>query len=223
MANKIQNDRKEIFSFLERLNRNNRKEWMDEHRDEYHATKEIFINLMEDVLRGMKEVEPSIIQMKAKEGVNRINHNKVFRPNLPTYKDHWGASYHRGKQYADFYMHVGINECFFAGGIYSPDTDQLHKIRQEIDYCGEEFLDIINESRFEEYYGDLLRESELKTSPKGYSKDHPMIKYLNLKSFAVVHPLKKEDILTDSFAENAIEAYRIIKPFHDFLDRAVDG
>ncbi len=145
----------------------------------------------------------------------------VFHPNKPTYKDHFGAGLDKAKNHADFYIHLGINECFLAGGFYHAPNDILKKIRSAIDYNGKELKKITSKKDFEAYYGELLQEDALTNAPKGYSTDHPHIDLLKMKTFAVMHPLTQKEVMGSGFKEELIKAYTILLPFRNYLNQAV--
>jgi uncharacterized protein (TIGR02453 family) len=102
-----------------------------------------------------------------------------------------------------------------------PEPKELLAIRQAIAGDTAGFLKIINGKRLKELYGEMDGE-KLKTPPKGFAKDHPAIEYLKFKSFAVSHPLEKDKVLTDAgFPEYVISTFKELKPFIDFLRKAL--
>jgi uncharacterized protein (TIGR02453 family) len=213
----------ELFTFLEDLNHedHNHKAWMDEHRSRYENIRDTYIAFLEEVSLELGAMHPDYHPTTGKQSINRINNNKVFHPNRPTYKDHFGAGLDKAKNYADFYIHLGVNECFVAGGFFHAPSEILSKIRAAIDYNGDEFKAILNKSDFKNYYSSPITEDALKTSPKGYSKEHPHIDLLRLKSFAVMHPLSRKLVTAAGFKEELIKAYKLLLPFRNYLNQAV--
>ena len=86
-------ERKAIFEFLEELQRNNSKEWMDQNRKWYESTKSILFEVFDPILEELKQLDPRIITPSARKGLNRINNNLMFHPDRPTYKDHFGIGF----------------------------------------------------------------------------------------------------------------------------------
>lgn len=209
-----------IFDFLQDLVQNNSKEWMDKHRHRYESCKEVLIDTFEPILDELKRIDPRIVQPNARKCLNRINNNLMFHPERPTYKDHFGVGFGYGKGLADFYIHLGINEMFIAGGLWHPSSDKLKKLRQEIDYEGKEIKEILNEPHFKRHF-ELYQEDKLVNAPKGYSADHPNIDLLKLKSLAAFRPIEREDLLNDKFSALVIDSYRTILPLLDFTNRAI--
>ena len=102
-----------------------------------------------------------------------------------------------------------------------PDPQKLSKIRQEIDYNPAKLLKILNEKKFKGYYGDLSDWDKLKTTPKGYAKDHPHIDLLRNKSFTVSHNFKDSEVVKKDFQKKIAEACKMIKPLNDYLNEAI--
>lgn len=212
--------KKDIFKFLEALADNNSKEWMDKNRSWYETAKGEVIQLFDPILEELKRVDPRIVQPTARRAISRINNNLMFHPDRPTYKDHFGVVFGYGKGLADFYVGMGLREIEIAGGLWHPDSERLKKVRLEIDYEGAKLQKIIKSERFEECF-ELYKQDSLKTSPKGYPKDHEFIELLRLKSFAAFRQITRKDIYSPKFPEMVIESYLTIVPMLDFINTAI--
>ncbi|NEV93544.1 DUF2461 domain-containing protein [Psychroflexus sp. YR1-1] len=211
-----------LFDFLETLNKNNSKEWMDEHRSFYETVKTDYVNWLEDLDFKLSKVDADYYSSSGKKAINRINNNLLYHPNKPTYKDHFGAGLDKRPKTGDFYIHLGIDEIFVAGGFYKPKSETLKSIREAIDYNGDEFKDILNSKSFQKHFGGLMEdEDQLKTAPKGFSQNHKHIDLLRLKSFAAMKPLERKDVLAEDFKDQVIETYKAMLPFRRYLNKAV--
>lgn len=212
---------KNLFEFLRDLNDNNHKEWMEEHRKEYKEVRDFYIDWLNELDIKLAKVDENYSPTTGRQAINRINNNLLFHPNKPVYKDHFGAGLDKEKGKGDFYIHIGINESFVAGGIYRPKKEMLDSIRAAIDYNGEDFKKILNKKSFQKTFGGLMEDEQLKTSPKGYSQDHEHIELLRNKSFAVMHSLSQKEILKADFQHKLIEIYKEMLPFRNYLNHAV--
>lgn len=211
-----------LFDFLEILNKNNSKEWMDEHRSQYETVKADYVNWLEDLDLKLSKIDEDYYSSSGKKAINRINNNLLYHPNKPTYKDHFGAGLDKRPKTGDFYIHLGIDEIFVAGGFYKPKSEYLKSIREAIDYNGDEFKDIINSKTFRNHFGGLMEDvGQLKTAPKGFSQSHKHIDLLRLKSFAAMKPFERKDVLAEDFKNKVIETYRAMLPFRRYLNKAV--
>ncbi|NNC34380.1 MAG: DUF2461 domain-containing protein [Croceitalea sp.] len=209
-----------LFLFLNTLQKNNSKDWMDAHRKEYKALREAFIVWLDGLDMMMAELDRDYYPTPGKKGINRINNNLMFHPNKPVYKDHFGAGLDKAPNSADFYIEIGVKQCILAGGFWRPDSKILRNLRDGIDYNGEELKAIINKPSFKKLFGDLYEDVKLTNAPKGFSNDHPHIDLLKNKSFAVVHELATEEVLKPNFEEKIKTVYMEMLPFRRYLNKA---
>ena len=211
-----------LYEFLRNLQKNNSKEWMDEHRDTYYEVRDFYIDWLNKMDLKLAEIDPDYTQTTGKKAINRINNNLLYHPNKPIYKDHFGAGLDQETKQGDFYIHLGTSESFIAGGFYKPKPELLKSIRQAIDYNGDAFLDILNKPGFKKLFGGLIDAGDsLKTAPKGFSQDHKHIELLRKKTFAVQHDLTQKIVTGEDFEDRVIEVYTAMLPFRKYLNQAV--
>ncbi|OEK01565.1 hypothetical protein BFP97_08555 [Roseivirga sp. 4D4] len=209
-----------IFKFLEALTANNSKEWMDKNRSWYEDTKGEVVDLFDPILEEIKRVDPRIVQPNARRAIGRINNNLMFHPDRPTYKDHFGVGFGYGKGLADFYVGLGVRETEIAGGLWHPDSERLKKVRMEIDYEGDKLSAILDSDAFNKSF-ELYKLDTLKTTPKGYPKDHEHIELLRLKTLAAFRQITRKDVYSNHFSEMVVESYLAIVPLLDFINTAI--
>ncbi len=211
-----------LFRFLEDLQKNNHKEWMDVNRKRYHTVRNSFVQWLDVLDTKLVTIDPEYYPTPGKKGINRINNNLLFHPNKPVYKDHFGAGLDQKTKQGDFYIEIGISQCLLAGGYWRPESKILGSIREAIDYNGQELVKILNKKSFKDTFGNLYPDDGmLKSAPKGYTADHEHIDLLKHKTFAVIHEFTKEDVLKDNFTEQVIEVYKEMLPFRRYLRQAV--
>jgi uncharacterized protein (TIGR02453 family) len=212
---------KELLHFLNELNKNNSKEWMDDNRARYHQVRYDLIQWLDELNLQLADLDPEYYFTPGKKGINRINNNLMFHPNKPVYKDHFGASLDKAPNSADFYIEIGINGSLLAGGLWRPAPSILRSIREAIDYDGQQLMAILEKPSFKKAFGDLYEDEKLRTTPKGFGKDHPYIELLRHKTFAVIHPLEAKKVLAPNFQETVIEVYKQMLPFRRYLNKAI--
>jgi uncharacterized protein (DUF2461 family) len=102
---------------------------------------------------------------------------------------------------------------------------ELNKVRQEIDYCFDEFKKIIGSKKFKSVYGDLDKSKEFLLSrvPKGYEPDNPAAEYLKLKSYIAMTNLSDKDATSKTLIKKTTEAFDTLLPLVNFLNRALEG
>lgn len=213
------------LSFLKKLGKNNNKPWFDEHRKEYEAAKKDFEQFITSLLEKMAALDPAFKEQKGKDTVFRIFRDVRFSKDKTPYKAHFGAYLSRGGRKspdAGYYLHLEPGgKSFLAGGLWMPEGSLLKKVRQEVDYNYKEFQSILTSPSFKKLFTRIEGET-LKTLPQGYAADNPAIAYLKLKSFIVTTQLKDEDFGTKTVQTNIMKIFTTMKPFVDFLNRAMD-
>ena len=212
---------KPIYSFLQKLQKNNQKEWMDLNRKQYHEVRNLFIDWLDVMNKKLASIDDEYFDTPGKKAMNRINNNLMFHPNKPVYKDHFAAGLDQVSKQGDFYMEFGPNENFIGGGYWHPDSKNLRSIRDAIDYNGEEFIEILEKPSFKKVFGSLISGDSLKTSPKGFDSEHKHIELLRRKSFAVGCNFTKEQVLSEDFDKLVIHVYKEMLPFRRYLNEAI--
>lgn len=214
----------DTLAFLAELKENNNKEWFDANRKRYEAVKKDIKENVQQLITGIAGFEPAIAAIKPKDCVFRINRDIRFSKDKSPYKTNLGAYISRGGKkspHAGYYFHLEPGNCFLAGGMYGPESSVLNAVRQEIDYNTDEFKAIINSKEFKKLFGEIHGE-QLKTAPKGYSKDHPEIELLRYKSYLMVHNISDKDVLNKNFTDKAVSVFEAMKPMNEFLNRVLD-
>lgn len=213
-------DFKDLFQFLEHLQKNNTKEWMDANRKWYKFLRMDFIAWLDQLDMTMEQLDDHYYSTPGKKGINRINNNLMFHPHKPIYKDHFGAGLDKAPNSADFYIEIGVKQCLLAGGFWRPDSKTLRSIREGIDYNGEELQAILDSPSFKKQFGELYKDERLTNAPKGYSNDHPHIELLKNKTFAVVHEFDRKEVLQHGFDDKIKNVYLEMLPFRRYLNNA---
>ncbi len=214
-------DFKGLLDFLNELDKYNSKEWMDRNRRTYHHLRDAFIQWLDRLDIRLARLDPEYYPTPGRSGINRINNNLLFHPDRPVYKDHFGAGLDKAPDTGDFYIQIGIRESLLAGGLWRPGPKKLKSVREAIDYDGESVMAILSKPSFKKTFGGLYEDEKLQTTPKGYPRDHPYIELLRHKTFAVVHDLSREVILSPDFEDYIAEVYLEMLPFRRFLNKAI--
>jgi uncharacterized protein (TIGR02453 family) len=208
------------LTFLENLQANNNREWFYANKKSYDAVKSNFEESIQELIHSIGEFE-NMTGVQVKNCNYRIARDVRFSKNKDPYKNWLSASFSEGGRKSgrmDFYLHVQPNnESFLGGGMYSPEGDQLAKLRQEIDYNAQQLKSIIFEPNFVKTFGEMEGES-VKSSPKGYDKDHPEIELLRQKQMFFWHKFTDEEVCSPDFVKKVTETCRTLKPFLDFLN-----
>lgn len=215
----------DAFSFLKKLAKNNNRDWFEKNKPQFLAIKESFEAFVADIHQDMIEFEPEMAGLDPKKFVFRIYRDVRFSKDKRPYKKFISAGFSpkgKGTGVPGYYLQLEPGDrSFLCCGLYAPPPEDLGKIRQEIDYNGEELIKITSEKKFRQHY-TLWEEDALKSAPKGYEKDHPYINWIRLKSFVVMNSLSDKQVLSGNFRKQLITAMKAGKPFNSFFRHALE-
>lgn len=218
---------KEAIQFLEDLKNNNATEWMHQNKKRYESYKKDYHQLIGDVLREMKPLDPSLDLLEVKNCTFRINKDIRFSKDKSPYKTNmgiWMSTNRNRKNSAGYYVHYEKGNSFIAGGIWCPESEDLRKIRKEIAFFHEDLENVLEDKSFKEEFGaiDVEDGNVLKSAPKGYDSNHHAIEFLKLKSFTVSQKIDDKFFLDKDFSKKIAQKLILIKPLNDFLNRGLD-
>jgi uncharacterized protein (TIGR02453 family) len=216
------------LKFLKDLSKNNNKPWFDAHRKQYDAAKKDFESFIQTIIDKHAKQDETIRELTAKNCLFRINRDIRFSKDKTPYKTNMGASINRGGRksiYAGYYFHCEPGQSFVGGGIWMPMPEETKKVRQEIDYCLDEFRKIIESKKFKNVYGDLYKDKEVSLSrvPQGFEKDHPAADYLKLKSWIAMQSLKDADLTSKELVKKTLIAFETLQPMVQFINRSLEN
>jgi uncharacterized protein (TIGR02453 family) len=215
----------ETLNFLKQIAINNDRNWFQAHKDEYNTARENVLDFTSHLLKELATLDPTIpADLSAQSCLMRIYRDVRFSKNKAPYKTNFGiAMSGSGKNFngPGYYIHLQPGKSFVAAGYWMPEANHLKAIRQEIDYNSGEFHHIIDNPSFKTCFGKFDEEDKLKTSPKGYSSDHPDIEYLRLKSFAIAHEIKDEKLNKADTIPYIINVFEKVYPLMVFLRNAI--
>ena len=215
---------KESLQFIDDLTENNNREWFLDNKKRYEKFKADYQNLVAEFLAEMKPLDPSLELLEVKNCTFRINRDIRFSKDKTPYKNHlgiWMSSGAKGANRAGYYIHIGKNESFVAGGFYSPEAEDLKKVRKEIAFFYDDLEEIVAEKAFKKIYEKLDTSNSLKNAPKDYEKDHLAIEFLKLKSFTATQKFEYNEATKSDFVKKTVEKLIVLKPLNDFINRAL--
>jgi uncharacterized protein (TIGR02453 family) len=215
---------KDSLQFIDDLTENNNRDWFLDNKKRYDKFKTDYQSLVAAFLAEIKPLDSSLELLEVKNCTFRINRDIRFSKDKTPYKNHlgvWMSSGVKGANRAGYYIHIGKNESFLAAGCYSPEAEELKKIRKEIAFFYEDLEEIVNEKSFQQVFGSLDQTNSLKNAPKNYEKDHPAIEFLKLKSFVATQKFDYKDATKSNFVKDTVAKLIVLKPLNDFINRAL--
>lgn len=216
---------KEGTDFLNRLKRNNRREWFEKHRDEYEAHVRLpMLSLITSLQPYFARFAPGM-DTNPKRALFRIYRDVRFSKDKHPYKTHVAAHFvPRGKPkglgVAGYYLHIEPGETYLGGGIYMPESSQLRVIRKAMDNESDRFLSILEDDNFQKAFG-TLEGDKLSRVPRGYPVDHPLAEYLKYKSVFVGATFSESACRKREFVAQAARVFETVSPLVQFINDAL--
>lgn len=216
-----------IVNYLSELSMNNERDWYHAHKEDYKKANAEFEALLQALMLEIGNFDSSILNYAPKELTfklvrdTRFSHDKS--PYNPAFRAHISSKGKLPVPVGYYLMIKPGDQSFLGGGLFADMfKDATRMVRDYIAQNGEEWERVIHEPEFEKYF--TVRGSALKNVPSGYEKEHPQAEFLKFKSWYLEYPLKDEELGdADAFLAKAVECFRIMKPFNDYLNKALEG
>lgn len=216
------------LNFLEQLKLNNSKEWLENNKKEYDATKNDILKLTDELIAYVSSIDSSVSNalLDSKKCITRLNRDLRFAKDKTPYKtDYYCVVNKNGKNSASafYYLHIEPGNCFVGGGVYNPQAVELKKIRKEINYFFEEWKKIINAENFTENFPSGIQNSGvLQKIPKEFTEPNEASEFLKMKGFYTSEKISDAEITSAAIFEKIKLCLKATKPLVDFLNRAIE-
>ena len=216
------------LTFLKGLAKNNDKSWFESHRKQYEQAKQDYEEFIRKILEKHAKKDEDLKDLEAKKCTFRINRDIRFSKDKSPYKSNFGASMDRGGKksiYAGYYFHLEPGKSFVGGGLWMPMPSEMKKVRQEIDYCFDEFRQIVSAKKFKTVYKELYSGEDLKLTkvPQGFEKDNPAAEYLKLKSWLAMRDVTDAELASKDLVKKTSDAFETLQQLIKFLNRALEN
>ncbi len=214
-----------ILNYLSDLSGNNNREWYHEHKAENKAANAEFEALIGALILRIGEFDGSVLHNEPKNLTFKLVRDTRFSydksPYNPAFRAHISSKGKLPVPVGYYLMIKPGNQSFLGGGLFADMfKDATAMVRDYIAGNGKEFETIIHDPEFEKYFS--VQGSALKNVPAGYDKGHPQADYLKFKSWYLEYPVKDEELHdAEAFLTKASGLFRIMKPFNDYLNRAL--
>lgn len=216
-----------IMDYLSSLSMNNNREWYHANKNDYKKATAEFETLLQTLILGIGKFDSGILHNNPKDLTfklvrdTRFSHDKS--PYNPAFRAHISPQGKLPVPVGYYLMIKPDNQSFLGGGLFADMfKDATAMVRDYIAGNGEEWERIIHDPDFKKYF--TVQGSALKNVPAGYEKEHPQADYLKFKSWYLEYPLKDEEVKdAELFLAKAVELFQIMKPFNDYLNKALAG
>lgn len=215
----------QILTYLSELSQNNDRAWYHAHKEEYKEANAQFEALLQGMILEIGKFDGDILHNVPKDLTfklvrdTRFSHDKS--PYLPAFRAHIAS---KGKLPVPVGYYIMIkpdHQSFLGGGLFTDIfKDATAMVRDYIVKYPAQWDEIIHDAEFERHF--TVKGTALKNVPRGYEKDHPQAEFLKFKSWYLEYPIRDEDLQdAQRFLSHAVQIFKIMKPFNDYLNRAL--
>lgn len=216
-----------LFQFVRDLAANNRREWFQANKARYEDdVKDPALTFISDFGPHLAKISPHFLAIPKAQGGSlfRIYRDTRFGKDKTPYKTHVGIQF-RHEQAKDahapgFYLHLEPRGSFVGAGLWHPDGPALKAIRRAIDTDRAGWKRARNAKAFASRF-ELAGDS-LKTAPRDYDPEHPLIEDLRRKDFIGVTRISQKTVTAPGFVAEFAAICRDAVPLVRFLCRAAD-
>ena len=215
---------RDVQKFLTQLSANNDRLWFAAHKGEYEEVRAYWLSQVQRIIDALAVDEPALRHIEARDCAYRIYRDTRFSPDKTPYKRYVSSLISpRGRHYdgACYYVHFGVDEMALYGGLWSPESKVLKKVRKAIIDNVDEFRSIVETPRVLEAYPEWWG-PKLKTAPKGYDRNHPDIDLLRLTEYGRCHTLDITFFDNPDWPEKAAAILSLLRPLNDFLNYSIE-
>lgn len=213
---------RDTIAFLEDLAKNNNRDWFNKYKDRYEQSFLMpALHFIEAMQKPLAKAAPLLKVEPKKMGgsLMRIYKDTRFSKDKTPYKTNIGIQFRHqiGKDVhaPGIYMHIAADECFLGAGIWRAPSDELRSLRTAIAENPQAWTKAKNARTFRSSYE--LYDDRLKSAPRGFDKDHPLLTDLRLRSFIGMSPLTRSEIESKDLVKSIAQRIKHARPMMEFL------
>ena len=84
-----------------------------------------------------------------------------------------------------------------------------------------EIREILASKKFNAVWGNTFVGDEVKTAPKGFSKDHEAIDFIKKKQYIFTKKFTDKEVLSPDFVNEVNQAFNTARPFFDYMSEVL--
>ncbi len=201
------------YDFLNQLKDNNNREWFNAHKSTFQESQseiKAFVKNLEDTMLGHDTLETT------KTKIYRIYKDVRFSKDKTPYKTSWNISFKRlgAERRGGYYLQIKPGHCYIAGGFFNPNPQDLLHIRKQISQDADFLREAI--AATSKALGNMEGE-QVKSAPKGFSKEDPNIDLLRYKQFLFKKSFTDQEVQSDEGPQLISEGFKGYRPFFDAM------
>lgn len=218
---------KATVKFLSELEQNNNRDWFNANKDRYESL------VREPARHFIRTMAPTLARLsthftaddrKVGGSLMRVYRDTRFGKDKTPYKTNVGIQFRhavgRDVHAPGFYVHLEAKRAFLGAGVWRPDSTALYRIRAMIDEEQAQWKKVVGAKAFNSTFS--LGGESLKTAPKGFAKDHPLIEDLRRKDFIAIADVPVSVLTANNAVGEVAKRFRTASRYVEFICHALD-
>jgi len=208
---------KSTFGFLKQLAANNNREWFNDHKLQYEKAKENAEQFV-DALISKMNTHDQLETASGKKSLYRIYNDVRFSNDKTPYNPRFAGYLKRSKPLlrGGYYYWIRPGASRVGCGFVFPNSEDLLRVRQDIDLNHEDWRRLLKTKSILSAFGSI-RGEQVKTTPKGFPKDHPAIDLLRFKQYWFERSFTDKEVLSPDFVSQVNKTFKAIRPFFNYM------
>jgi len=204
---------KKTLKFLKDIQKNNNREWYNKNKDYYKEAHDNFKAFVADVE----------IELNKTDEIEKVKHFRIYRDvrfskDKTPYNIHFSSSFTRAGVHrrGGYYLRISAEGNFILGGFFNPEPKDMKLIRDQISADPKPLRKILKSKKFASTFGTLHGE-QVKSAPRGYSKEDPAIDLLRYKQLLAHREISNQIVTSDKFKKEVVNTFKAMRPFFDYM------
>jgi uncharacterized protein (TIGR02453 family) len=213
----------ETFTFLADLAANNRKAWMDAHREERDDALRNFTGIATTLHDYAERFDHNVAdaKIKPKQSYSKFFQEPRDRVGPGLYRTDIDVFANAGNPFEDvgYYLHIEAGNCHAGAGLFHPSKATLASLRARLIDDPEGIDGLVADPEFKEAFPDgIVTRNALNAVPDGFNKDDPAAKYLKMVGLGCRTNLEDALLLEDELIDQLIDVFRSASPLVRYFE-----
>ena len=213
----------ETFEFLTELVSNNRKVWIDEHREERDDALRNFTGMAITLHDYADRFDPFVADagIKPKQSHTKLYQDPRHRSGPGLYHtsvDIFANAGHPEENFG-YYLHIEPGNCHAGAGLFHPSKMAFAKIQKRLADDPNGLAELLAEAEFSQTFPDgLITRKPLGGLPEGISNDDATAPYLRMVGFGCRKDISDDALLDDDVIDELVEVFCAAKPLVRYFE-----
>jgi uncharacterized protein (TIGR02453 family) len=212
----------ETFTFLTDLAANNRKAWLDIHREERDDAFRNFTGIAMTLHDYAERFDHLVAgaPIKPKQSYTRFHQDPRDRVGKGLYRTDVDVFAIAGHPTEDvgYYLHIEPGNCYAGAALFQPSKEALPRLQTRLADDPKGLKEVLNDPDFQTMFPDgLVTRKPLTVLPDGFKANDPLAPYLKMVGLGCRKDFTDDMLLDDEVIDQLIEVFRAASPLVRFF------